>query len=141
MAEQLFQVGVKALVRDAEGRVLLVCETAHDYSYWDVPGGRMEPGEDLLATLTRELHEEIKVDDIDEARQFMTVLSNKQIQTESGPVALLLIIYEVKLNRGQKPIPGEEGLSLVWHNPREAASLLAEKYPEEFCRTVAVLAT
>ena len=54
MAEQLFQVGVKALVRDETGQILLVRETTHEQSYWDIPGGRMEPGEDLLQTLERE---------------------------------------------------------------------------------------
>lgn len=139
MAEQLFQVGVKALVRDETGQILLVRETTHEQSYWDIPGGRMEPGEDLLQTLERELYEEIRVSEVSGARQLLTVRSNKQISTENGPVALLLVVYEVKLNRGAEPIPGENGLLLDWKSMAEAAMLLTDKYPPEFCRMIAGL--
>ena len=136
MAEQLFQVGVKALVRDETGRILLVRETAYEQSYWDIPGGRMEPGEDLLQTLVRELSEEIQVSGLASARQLLTVRSNKQIVTEQGTISLLLVVYEVKHNSGQKPIPGEDGLLLEWKNTAEAALLLADKYPMEFCEMI-----
>jgi len=49
-------VGVRAAVFDGEGRVFLV---KHSYlAGWHFPGGGVEPGETLLAALTRELREE-----------------------------------------------------------------------------------
>lgn len=136
MAEQIFHIGVKALIRDDTGRVLLVSETAHEDKHWDIPGGRMEPGEDLLMTLRRELQEEIGTSLADGAVHFMTVLSNKQIPTRLGPVALMLVIYEVKLNGGAVPKPNEKGLVLDWQTVEEASRLLADKYPEPFCAAV-----
>ncbi|MBS7456453.1 NUDIX hydrolase [Coralloluteibacterium stylophorae] len=50
---------VAALVRDAQGRVLLVRKAGS--GTFIQPGGKREPGEDALATLARELDEELGV--------------------------------------------------------------------------------
>ena len=52
---EAFLVGVKVVVRDELGRFLLV--RAPDRG-WEVPGGGLEAGEDLLQGLARELLEE-----------------------------------------------------------------------------------
>ena len=56
------QVGVKAIIRDEAGRVLLL-QRAEPYvdsnvRKWDTPGGRINPGEPLLEALRREVKEE-----------------------------------------------------------------------------------
>jgi 8-oxo-dGTP diphosphatase len=55
------QVGVKALLYNTSRQFLLIKRSAK-YSrlvgQWDLPGGRMEPGTNLLTNLVREIREE-----------------------------------------------------------------------------------
>ncbi len=52
-------LGVRAMVLDAQDRVLLV---RHTYiAGWHMPGGGIETGEDALAAITRELEEEANI--------------------------------------------------------------------------------
>lgn len=50
-----YRVSVKAIIKNSEGRILLLREK--DGS-WDLPGGGLEHGEDPIQTLTREITEE-----------------------------------------------------------------------------------
>lgn len=66
-------LGVRGVVIDAEGRVLLV---EHTYTHgWYLPGGGVEPGETAEAALARELVEEVGVRLISPAR-LVSVHSN-----------------------------------------------------------------
>jgi 8-oxo-dGTP pyrophosphatase MutT (NUDIX family) len=55
------QVGVKVLLRNSEGKVLVLKRSAR-YGVvegsWDIPGGRIDPGTTLAENLTREVQEE-----------------------------------------------------------------------------------
>ncbi len=52
-----YQVGVKGIIFNPEGKVLVLLKRA--IQAWDVPGGRIRQGETLLESLDRELREEI----------------------------------------------------------------------------------
>ncbi len=53
---RIFHVTVKALSFDRDGRLLLIKEKS---GRWDLPGGRVEHGENLQQTLMRECQEEM----------------------------------------------------------------------------------
>ena len=57
------QVGVKILLRNNEGKFLLVRRNPKKYPEvgpkWDLVGGRIYPGTPLLANLQREIQEEV----------------------------------------------------------------------------------
>lgn len=55
--DYLYRLSLKALVRNARGEVLVVKEAGR--TYWDLPGGGMNHGDDFHAALARELAEEI----------------------------------------------------------------------------------
>lgn len=60
------QVGVKALLKNPEGKFLLVRRSSEKYpevgAKWDIVGGRIEPGSTLFANLKREVKEEVNLD-------------------------------------------------------------------------------
>lgn len=59
MGMKVFHVGVKGVIV-VDGRVLLLKrENRWSGVFWDVPGGRMEGGEEIEETLRRELREEL----------------------------------------------------------------------------------
>lgn len=53
-----YRLTVKAVIKDAQGRVLLVREPSGS---WGLPGGGVEHGEAIATSLTRELHEELHI--------------------------------------------------------------------------------
>ncbi len=58
----ILQVGVKALLKNKEGKYLLLRRSLEKYpdiqGRWDIVGGRIDPGTTLLANLQREVSEE-----------------------------------------------------------------------------------
>jgi ADP-ribose pyrophosphatase YjhB (NUDIX family) len=58
----LLQVGVKVLLKNSEGKFLLVRRNPKKYpdvgAQWDIVGGRIDPGSKLIENLKREVLEE-----------------------------------------------------------------------------------
>ncbi len=137
MAEQLFQIGIKGLIRDKEGRILMVYipQWGRNAAHWDLPGGRMDPGETFLETLQRELHEEIGIGYVGDPRQLTAMLTNIMIPVDGVPTPLAFVIYEVSLPTGARitldPDSAEE--SYDWFAPKQAADNMAHKFSPEFC--------
>jgi len=56
------QVGVKILLKNKDGKYLVVCRSAEKYpevgAKWDIVGGRINPGYSLVENLRREVMEE-----------------------------------------------------------------------------------
>ena len=61
----ILQVGVKVVLRNPEGKILLLKRSEEKYGKtagsWDIPGGRIEIGTPLLQNLEREVLEETKL--------------------------------------------------------------------------------
>lgn len=66
------QVGVKILLKNKEGKYLLVRRSPDKYpdasGSWDIVGGRIEPGSALLDNLKREVREETNLELVKEPK-------------------------------------------------------------------------
>lgn len=68
----ILQVGVKAFLKNKEGKFLLLKRSSEKYKntkgVWDIVGGRIDPGTSLLENLKREIQEETQLILTDEPR-------------------------------------------------------------------------
>lgn len=136
MAEQLFQIGVKALVQNVEGAILLVGHHQKDGAimHYDMPGGRMDAGETFADTLQRELREELDIASFEQGDLFDVVQSEISIPVAGGRVPLVLVVYLVSLPADAILCPGGGEEVFDWVLPQHAEELLAFKYPQPFIK-------
>ncbi|MBX4201653.1 NUDIX hydrolase [Candidatus Saccharibacteria bacterium] len=135
--EKLFHVGVKGLVENEKGEVLVLSVEANRYNkfvqHWDIPGGRIEYGGTIEGTLSREIDEETGIKTIESAKFFTSVISTHEFEIETGQtVGLVLMVYKVKVPEGSIVEISHEHTGYEWVNRKEAAKRLAQKYPPEF---------
>jgi 8-oxo-dGTP diphosphatase len=97
---------VAALVRDDEGRVLLTRRRADQPMplLWELPGGKVEPGEAPTAALARELHEELGCDA--EVGRIDDVIFHRYPEFD-----LLMLVYRCRLSGRPRPVEVGE---LAW---------------------------
>lgn len=66
------QVGVKILLKNKDGKYLVICRSPIKYpevgAKWDIVGGRIDPGSTLMDNLKREVLEETGLEIIGEPR-------------------------------------------------------------------------
>ena len=134
MAHKLYQVGVKALVTDSEGKILLIkaAKGFHD-AHWDLPGGRIEDNQTPEEALKREIEEEIGVKSVENITFHSGCISNFEMHfDELGTVGLVLMAYEVTIPEGAVVVLSDEHTDYEWVNRSELTERLKEKYPPEF---------
>lgn len=130
--EDSFHLGVKALIRNSQGRFLLLDRNQPHHSFWDIPGGRLQKGEELLEALKREINEEIGLENIENALFFATFLTKVRIPIPTGNVGLVLFIYLCEIENPSVVVLSQEHKDFGWFSPQEAANLLQPSYPSEF---------
>ena len=145
MTEDLYHLGIKALIRNAAGKILLLQvnpEKLHGgrADYWDLPGGRVQKGQSVTDTLQREVLEETGVQDISSIQPVGMVLANIRIPlTEQDTVGLILSVYSCAVPEDSVIAISDEHIAYDWFAPAKAAELLAVKYPQEFCELIGKL--
>ena len=143
--EDNFHLGVKAVVRNSSGEVLLLQVNPAELinepeAYWDLPGGRVKQGQTVLGTLAREMAEETGIKKLGRIVHIGMTLSNKRIPLPGGgSVGLILSAYDCRTVVEQEITFSKEHLAVGWFKPQKAATLLRVKYPEAFCTLIASL--
>lgn len=106
---------VAAVLRDADGRILLARRPDHKHQggLWEFPGGKLHAGEERFAGLVRELAEELGID----AGRGRPLI---QVSHRYPDLHVLLDTWEVTEFSGDPA--GLEGQQLAWVEPRELAA-------------------
>jgi 8-oxo-dGTP diphosphatase len=110
----LHVVAVTGLVRDEAGRILLVRTAARG---WEMPGGQVEEGEDLVAALRREIEEEsgcrVKVDRL------------IGVYSKLTPPVMALHLFACSYISGEARAREEEVPEAGWFSAEEARRLVS----------------
>lgn len=103
-----FVVGVTGVVRDDEGRVLLLRHRLWPPGrQWGLPSGFARKGEDLRATVVREVREETGLD----------VETGRLVMLNSGFRTRLEVAFEARLLGGELRLDPTEILEARWCRP------------------------
>ena len=121
---------VAAVIRDAEGRVLLAKRPAdrHMGGLWEFPGGKVDDGEAPADALVRELREELGV-----AASIGHPITFA-VHEEPG-LRILLLFYAARILDGEPK--GKEGQAVTWVPIAELASFPTPPADAELIRHLA----
>lgn len=124
------QVGVKVLIRNSAGAYLLLTRSS-DYEMtgggddWDIPGGRIDPNEELLTALRREVAEETGVDlPADFAPE---LLAAQDIMVPAKDLHVVRLTYRLDADIDEVTISGEH-TGYKWFTGLELKKLSLEPY-------------
>jgi ADP-ribose pyrophosphatase YjhB (NUDIX family) len=85
-----YRVSVKALIKDENGRILVIKE---NQDTWSLPGGGLDHGEDVVNGVKRELKEELGIDDA----KINDIICVKTLNLVDKKAWLMWIVYDVEL--------------------------------------------
>jgi ADP-ribose pyrophosphatase YjhB (NUDIX family) len=117
----ILQVGVKAFLRNKEGKFLLVKRSPEKYKgtkgSWDIVGGRIEPGTKLLENLAREIQEETNLSIIGEPK---LLFAQDIIPNEERHIVRLTYIADTE---GEPVLDTTENTEFQWLSLEEIKSI------------------
>ena len=140
--EDIFNLGLKALIRNKQGQVLVLKVNLETYvgnktpEHWDLPGGRIQKGESgTEEALRREVQEEIGVKDIKIVRLLDASISKMRLSFMDGGLILFTYLCEIEDDTKIK-LTDDEHTEFRWVEPIEASKLLSTKFSDSLTRAV-----
>lgn len=112
----ILQVGVKALMRNKDGKYLLLKRSVEKYKNtngeWDIPGGRIEPGTKQFENLKREIKEETGLELVEVPRliKAQDIFAKSGKTGEEKHVVRLTYVGEIE----GEPVLNEENTDFIW---------------------------
>lgn len=135
--EQLFYLGNKAVLQNGAGEVLLLKVIKKDGTqYWDLPGGRVNKGEDPKDAVVREVREETGITGV----RVMKHIGMAQHTVAKIPISddemggLILSVY-ICVADDTTVVQTEDGVEALWFAPDKVAECLS-RYPVELQKAI-----
>ncbi|MBL3664479.1 NUDIX domain-containing protein [Streptomyces sp. M2CJ-2] len=119
LAHSKFMIGVTGVVRDDQGRVLLLRHRMWpEDRQWGLPTGYAQAGEEFAATIVREVREETGLD----------VKAGRLVHLKSGYRLRAEVAYEAQLVGGELKLDPFEILEAGWFAPDDLPDGLQESH-------------
>ena len=113
MTMKKFYVGVKAIIKEERGYLVLKATKGH----WDIPGGRMDGDENFEQTIRREVSEELPGAEVTSVNNLQGAFRLPKYIDGDTSLVLLYFLVDAKLPKEVKL--SEEHESYVWINGAE----------------------
>lgn len=129
MNEKRFALSVKVLVRDMNGRYLVIqrsLASKNNGGAWDFPGGKVDAGEDFATALLREVAEETS----------LTIRLRGLAGSAESELPAAIVIYlimEADVVEGQVQL-SDEHIAHQWVTPGELSTIDLSKQFRQFAR-------
>ncbi len=107
----LYRLSLKGLIRDKQGNILVVKEAGR--TWWDLPGGGMDHGEDIKSALAREMYEEVGLEG---DFTYRIIDADDPIYLEIANVLQVRLIFEVNPITLPSEV-GNDGDDLAYMSP------------------------
>lgn len=125
MNEDLFQIAAKAVIKNVDGHVLVLKQN-NSKKIWDLPGGRMQKGSTIEATLYREIKEETGITTLQDIQLLTTLLTHIRLPINQEQTSgLIFFVYTCQLAKKCEIVLSDEHSEYKWATPEEAATLLS----------------
>lgn len=137
--DDLFYLGLKALIRNVNGEILLLKRStaySDNYNSWGFPGGRIQKGETLENALIREVEEETGITDLEIINEFGFTMTPHRLKQGHEDFGVMLVIYECKTNNTKELTLSPEHDQFTWFPPIQAAEHLSDKYSEALIKKI-----
>lgn len=120
------QVGVKLLIKNTAGQFLFIQRSSPLADgtgiKWDIPGGRINPGEGLIDALKREIREEVGINLTTEPK----LLSAQDIFITDANLHIVRLTYAASFDG--EAILGDEHQKMQWLTAQEAIAIDTDPY-------------
>lgn len=118
-------VGVLGLLVNHENKFLITLrndpQSKRNHLKWEIPGGKIEHGEDPINTLARELQEEIGVRV--EPLQLLPGIGSILWEDEGSMAHILLLCYLCRIKEGTIHLDRKEAIDFRWIRSEELTML------------------
>ena len=123
MAEEVLRVAAKAVITNDEGKVLLLREASSyeegtNIGRFDVPGGRLEPGESYNEGLLREVLEETGLS----VEPLYPIYIGEWSPVIKGQLTHIFAIFTICKSSSDKVKLGSDHDKYIWVSPEELSS-------------------
>ncbi len=137
--EQVFQVGVKALIHDGHGDLLLLKITRQDgKTYWDLPGGRIDEDESAEDSLKRELYEETGLANLVGREHIGIFMTEIMIPLGDSRHARLLFSVYLYPNPVSQKITTENNVRAEWVGFDKALNTRIDYFPSSLLNSIRI---
>lgn len=141
MNEGIFHLGIKAIIRNKNGEVLVLENNPKmadlNPPHWDLPGGRVKNGDNIERTLIREVEEEIGIEDVKIIGLLDVSISNFRVRAGKQIVGLILLTYLCSIKDPSRvKLTDDEHIQFQWVSKEKAAKLLKLKFSDSLAKKI-----